>query len=260
MNTSPNDDHDKQPSFVTIDKNHWERNWAPGVGARPLSLLNVFNRDAIALLSRPLHGTTGATVVEIGFVPGKFLQFLERHFHAECHGYDYSESGCRTASRFLGAQRANVQVHCQDVLAEPPDASHRARLVYSIGVVEHFADPMGMIRAHLEPLAEDGVAIIILPNYQGLNLRIQSRLDPDNIAIHNLDSMTPEFWEKHGRQFPRYEFTTRQFGRLNPWMFSLPRLGKAGKLLQLALNFAGFLLPSHVKAWASMFVVEIRRR
>jgi hypothetical protein len=260
MNTSPHDDHVKQPSFVTIDKNHWDRNWASGFGARPLSLLNVFNRDAIALLSRPLRGTAGASVVEIGFVPGKFLQFLEHHFQAECHGYDYSESGCSNARRFLGAQRASVQVHCQDVLEAPPDASHRARLVYSIGVVEHFADPTAMIRAHLKPLAEDGVAIIILPNYQGLNLRIQTRLDPENIAIHNLDSMTTAFWERHARQFPEHEFTTRQFGRLNPWMFSLHRFGKVGHLLQLAINFASLLLPSDMKAWASMFVVEIRSR
>lgn len=257
---SPNDIVDKDDSFVTIEKDHWEKNWQHGVSKRPLSLLNIFNRDAITLLSQPLLNVTNPVIVEIGFVPGKYLQFFEKRFNAECHGYDYSETGCRQASQFFSEQGSSVHVHHQDVLLKPPQTSNRAQLVYSIGVVEHFEDPVGMIRAHLAPLAENGVAIIILPNYQGLNLWIQKRLDSDNLDIHNLKSMTSVFWERYADEFPEFEFKTRSFGRLNPWMFSLSRLGKIGKLLQLTFNFGSFLLPKYVKVWASMFVVEIRRR
>lgn len=253
-------DSKKFEPFVTIEKDHWEKNWQNDVSRRPLSLLNVFNRDAIALLSEPLRTTTNPVIAEIGFVPGKYLQFFEKRFNAECHGYDYSETGCRQARQFFSAQGSCVRVHHQDVLIKPPQIVNAAQLVYSIGVVEHFEDPVGMIKAHLAPLAVDGVAIIVLPNYQGLNLWIQKRLDSKNLDIHNLDSMTAAFWERYAQEFPEFEFTTRKFGRLNPWMFSLWRFGKAGKLLQLAFNFGSFLLPKRVKVWASMFVIEIRRR
>jgi len=78
----PNDIADKDDSFVTIEKDHWEKNWEHGVRKRPLSLLNVFNRDAIALLSEPLLNATNPVIVEIGFVPGKYLQFFEKRFNA----------------------------------------------------------------------------------------------------------------------------------------------------------------------------------
>jgi hypothetical protein len=223
-------------------------------------LFNVFNRDAIALLSQPIQRATNPVVVEIGFVPGKYLQFFEKHFNAECHGYDFSETGCKQAIVFLSEQGSSVHVHHQDVLAKTPDIPNRAQLVYSIGVVEHFEDPVGMIKAHLAPLADDGVAIIVLPNYQGLNLWIQKLLDSENLDIHNLKSMTTAFWEKYAEQFPEFEFKTRKYGRLNPWMFSLSHLGKIGKLLQLTFNFVSILFPKRIKVWASMFVVEIRRR
>jgi len=253
-------DSRKFESFVTIEKDHWEKNWQNDVSKRPLSLLNVFNRDAIALLSESLRTTANPVIAEIGFVPGKYLQFFEKRFNAECHGYDYSETGCRQARQFFSEQGSSVNVHHQDVLTKPPQLLNRAKLVYSIGVVEHFEDPVGMIKAHLAPLAVDGVAIIVLPNYQGLNLWIQKRLDSKNLDIHNLDSMTTSFWERYAKEFPDFEFKTQKVGRLNPWMFSLWRLGKLGKLLQLAFNFGSFLLPKYVKVWASMFVIEIRRR
>ena len=254
------DSNNKSKPFINIKKDHWEKNWQYGVSMRPLSLLNVFNRDAIALLSEPLRSIAHPTIVEIGFVPGKYLRFFEKHFNAKCHGYDYSEQGCSQAHQFFREQGGSIQVYCQDVLTKLPNVSHGAHLVYSIGVVEHFEDPVGMISAHLAPLADDGVAIIILPNYQDLNRWIQKRLDSENLAIHNLDSMTAAFWEHYAEQFPEFEFKTRQFGRLNPWMFSFWRLGKVGHLLQLFLNFGSFLLPKRVKIWASMFIIEVRRR
>lgn len=250
----------KGDTFLTIKKDHWEKNWQHDVSKRPLSLLNVFNHDAINFLSKSLRNIANPVIVEIGFVPGKYLCYFEKQFNAECHGYDYSENGCKQASQFLSEQSSSVHVHHQDVLETPPKISNRAQLVYSIGVVEHFEDPFGMITAHLAPLADDGVAIIILPNYQGLNLWVQRHLDPDNLDIHNLKSMTSAFWEKYATEFPDFEFKTQEFGRLNPWMFSLWRFGKFGKILQWSFNFASFLLPKHINFWASMFIIEVRRR
>jgi hypothetical protein len=252
--------NNKSQTFTNIEKDHWEKNWQSNVNKNPLSLLNIFNRDAINLLSGSLKQVSNPIVLEIGFVPGKYLQYFEKQFNAECHGYDYSETGCKQAREFFSAHGSTVSVHHQDVLTNPPKISHQAQLIYSIGVVEHFENPVGMINAHLTPLAEDGVAIIILPNYQGLNLWIQKRLDSKNLEIHNLNSMTSVFWEKYADEYPDFEFKTRTFGRMNPWMFSLWRLGMFGKLIQLSLNFGSFLLPKNVKFMASMFVIEIRRR
>lgn len=250
----------QQDMFKAVGRNYWEKNWEQKISKKPLSLLNVFNSDATAVLSSALRKTFSPTVVEIGFAPGKYLDYFEKHFHGKCHGYDYSESGCREARQFLSTQGSKVLVHCQDVLTSPPDPTHRAQLVYSLGVVEHFADPKEMVRAHLAPLADDGVAIIILPNYQGMNHWIQARLNPENLTIHNLDSMTKAFWDRHAQSFPEYQFITKTAGRFNPWMFSFRHYGVAGFMFQLGLNFVSLVLRKQCKIWASMFVIEIRKR
>ena len=250
----------KQEQFTTVEKAHWEKNWESSITPKPLSLLNIFNRDALSLLMKKCGTKPQPTVIEIGCVPGKYLYHLEQRLSATCHGFDYSETGCKAAVQFLRSQQSQVQIHCQDVLMHPPDPSLRAQLVYSIGVVEHFSDPSGMIRAHLSPLDAGGIALILLPNYSGLNRTIQARLDPDNLKIHNLATMTHDFWERHARNFPQYQFKTYQQGHLNPWMYSLQKLGRMGTILQYFLNFASYLIPPFINPWAGMFVIEINKR
>jgi len=248
--------------FNDVNKSHWEHNWKGVRTKSPLSLLNVFNYDAVNLLKSKLLRKERNSVVEIGFAPGKLLSYIHHNHGALCYGYDYSEIGCNAARDFLDSQhcREGVEIFCQDVLESPPLATHQANLVYSIGVVEHFADPSGMIRAHLNPMAPNGVCVIILPNYTGFNYKIQRYLDSSNIDIHNLESMTPIFWGKYAQRFPDYDFRTYTRGHMNPWMFSLQKYGRMASVFQLALNFLCFLLPPNISKVASMFVVEIRKR
>lgn len=88
----------------------------------------------------------------------------------------------------------------------------------------------------------------------------ERQLSLRKLATHNVASKTTEHWQQHAQRFPWYEFRTRVLGRLNPWMFSQQKRGRAGRLLQLAPNFMSLLLPRGATPWASMFVVEVRRR
>jgi len=254
LNSPPNQ------SFTTVEKKHWEENWSKIAFEKPLSTLNVFNSDAIKLLTEKIREYKNPIIIEIGFVPGKFLNYLELSQGAICHGYDYSEAGCDASLKFLNAQHSKVKIHCQDVLGSPPVQNPLANLVYSIGVVEHFSDPVGMLNAHLASLAVDGSCLIILPNYSGFNYKIQKLLDPDNLTIHNLETMTHSFWEKYSKKFPDHQFKTYIHGRINPWMYSFQKFGKAGRLIQLALNFLSFVCPSKINGLAGMFVIEIRQK
>lgn len=178
--------------FVTVDKSHWEANWRSAISNKPLSLLNVFNYDICRLFKRELKSTPRPKMVEIGFAPGKLLRHFEKHLAGSCVGYDYSEIGCDLARKFLGSERSRISIVCQDVIKHPP-SNEAANCVYSVGVVEHFEDPDNMVWAHLAGLEQRGKVIIVMPNYTGLNGRLQRFLDPENISIHNLALMTPAF-------------------------------------------------------------------
>lgn len=246
--------------FKTIEKEHWENNWKSNISLKPLSLFNIFNFDVTRLLRAKVAHIDKPQIAEIGFAPGKILRHIEYRCNAICHGYDYSENGCNLAKIFLDSQSSKIIIHCQDVLKKPEESTRFLDLVYSIGVVEHFKDPTQMIIAHLQQLNESGVAIIVLPNYTRLNKLIQKHLDPDNLEIHNIELMYCEYWKKMQSSYEKYRIKTYYYGSFSPWMFSLKKIGKLSIVLQLILNFIGFIFPKNLPLCASMFVIEFRKK
>lgn len=245
-------------SFIDIEKTHWEENWSSAIDNKPSSKKNIFNYDIDRLLRRELGDRKALDVVEIGSAPGKMLLHVERNFGARCVGLDYSEVGCAAARRFLAANGSAARMICKDVL-EGPVEDLEADFTYSIGVVEHFADPTAMVDAHLRLLRPGGKAMIVLPNYSGANAALQRRLDPENLAIHNLAMMNPEYWQKHMDKWPDAKMCAFRFGRPSPWMFSLSKLGGIGRLISYATNFAMFAMPD-MQIMPSMMVIVYERK
>jgi SAM-dependent methyltransferase len=244
-------------AFETISRDHWEDNWSHALPSGDVSRLNVFNRDLDFLLDREI-ARPNPEVVEIGFAPGKMLRHIEKRFSARCTGYDYSEVGCAVARCYLEREGSVARVVLADVEREPPPTGS-ADVCYSIGVVEHFANPDAIVRAHVDCLKPGGKAIIIMPAYRGLAAALQRRLDPDNLAIHNLELLEPRYWLN--RAAPRQGLTVRAFtfGRVNPWMFSWSRFGRAGRLAQYAINFMAMAVPRKLTPLPSMIVVIYER-
>lgn len=243
--------------FRTPSKNYWDGNWAGAVPSGSLSSLNVFNADLKALF-QSLRLTRSAQVAEIGFAPGKTLGWVHDHITPRVVGVDYSEEGCAVAQRFFAATGRNVRVLCEDATAIK-ELDRQMDLVYSIGVLEHFADPCDMLAAHLRGLKDNGTALILIPNYSGLYQRLQARLDPANLEIHNLESMQLQFWSALQSRLPEYDLRPSYYGRPSPWLLSLQKRGAVGRLLQYGLNFAAFPFPRGTRYAASILVVGRRR-
>lgn len=246
------------PEFSDVEKAHWNANWSSPIDRKPLSRLNIANNDIDRLFRREFAGRERPRVIEIGSAPGKMLLHVERTFGARCTGIDYSDVGCRAAESFLAANGSAATMICRDVL-DGPIAGLDADFVYSIGVVEHFGDPTAMVRAHLDLVRPRGKAVIILPNYSGPNAALQRRLDPANLAIHNLATMDPAYWTQRMDKWP--DFTLRAFrtGRPSPWMFSFARFGTVGRLFSYAANFAAFAVPRGVRIMPSMMAIVYER-
>lgn len=244
--------------FRDVDKTHWDDNWSGEISQRPLSRLNVANRDIDQLFRRELAGRAAPDVIEIGGAPGKMLVHVERTFGARGTGIDYSEVGCRAAEVYLKAHGSTATMLCRDVL-QGPIAGLNADFVYSMGVVEHFADPTAMVEAHLRLVRPGGKAVITLPNFSGLNASIQRRLDPANLAIHNLATMEPDYWRQRMDKWPNFRLRAFRAGRPSPWMFSFLKFGRPGRLFSYAINFAAFAVPPSLGIMPSLMVAVYER-
>ncbi|MBL8267363.1 class I SAM-dependent methyltransferase, partial [Steroidobacter sp.] len=188
----------------------------------------------------------------------KTLGWVHDHVTPNVVGVDYSDQGCAIARQFFAATGRNAQVLCEDATAVT-ELNGTMDLVYSIGVLEHFDDPSDMLGAHLRWLKPAGTAVVLIPNYSGLYQRLQGRLDPANLEIHNLEVMRPSFWTDLQHRHPDYVLSASFYGRPSPWLLSLQKYGVAGRLTQYALNFLAFLWPRNTRFAANILIVGRRR-
>jgi SAM-dependent methyltransferase len=183
-----------------VDRSFWEQDYFGGerVPSRPDCSL-PFERCLARALVRHAPVSRGATVLEAGCAPGKWLVFYAERFGARVVGIEYSPHGAELARanlRECGVDGAILEADFFAEEARPVD------LVLSLGFVEHFDDLETVFACHLDWVAPGGRLVIGVPNYRGVNRLVQLWADPAHLALHNLDAMRPAWYyamaDRHG--------------------------------------------------------------
>jgi hypothetical protein len=128
-------------------------------------------------------------------------------------------------------------------------------------VIEHFDDPLGIVKRHIDLLKPGGVAVISVPNYGGWMGRAQGWLDPENLAIHNVGIMTPQRMldlAPNGRNTSR----AFRFGRFSPWLLSLDKKvpKELASVTSHLANVLGLIQPVDIGPFSPLVVLEICRQ
>lgn len=166
---------------------HWDQRWSSPPRMRLPSALHVATRDRMRLLRGVV--VPGMTYLEIGCAPGKLLAWVGKVLKASVSGIDYSPRGIEHSRKLLRALRIEADLRCEDVLTTTfPLGSFD--VVHSAGVVEHFHDPLEIVRMHLALLKSGGTAIITIPRLAGIYKRLAAYFTPGLLSMHNLDIMS----------------------------------------------------------------------
>lgn len=203
----------------------------------------------------------GDKVLEVGSAPGKQLAWIASALGAQVSGIDYSEPGVQLSKQLFTALGLKGDLRCEDVFATsfPMDSFD---VVYSVGVIEHFEDPRAIVRRHYELLRPGGVAIITIPNYGGVYGRLQGKLDPENLSLHNTNIMSPPRLAELVPADLAELVEARPAGRVSAGLVSLERAvpGVLAKAIFWGVNAAAHLQPFVVNALAPRLVCIGRRR
>ncbi len=238
---------------------HWESMHSIPPRMRLPSPYVSATRDILRLLDRYIR--PGMRVLEIGCAPGKHLAYVAKVLGAEVAGIDYAEVGLRHAKQLFSTLAIDAELRCENVF-ESSLEKRAFDVVYSIGVVEHFDDPAPIIRVHAEFLRPGGTGIVAIPNYGGIYGRWQTRFDPDNLAIHNLDMMHLHLLRKLAPLDLVEDVDAFPYGHFNLGLVSLhkklPR--KLAATVQIAGNLMGLMQPFQIKALCPMLVMEMTRK
>lgn len=237
---------------------YWDGVWAGRVQLRLPSPYIVAIRDLQRLLRRYVR--PGDRFLEIGCAPGKMLAWVASVLRAEVSGLDSSETGLATASRLFAALHLAGDLRCE-ALERTSFAPASFDVVYSSGLIEHFADPATVVHQHLQLVKPGGVAVITVPNYRGVYGSLQRYFDAEILSIHNLDVMTCEALVDLVPRDASLQVRAYRSGRLSPWVLTMARRWPGPIALTVAhlANAAAWLQPVDVQALCPMLVLEVRR-
>jgi 2-polyprenyl-3-methyl-5-hydroxy-6-metoxy-1,4-benzoquinol methylase len=136
-----------------------------------------------------ITGSPAGDLLEIGCAPGATLEEIHRACpQLRLHGIDYSESGLEMARRRLNELQIEATLHCGDAFhAQLPQ---RYDIVLSTGVIEHFIDPVPIIKCHARLAKPLGHVVVTVPNCASpIPHYFLKVFDPELLAAHNLETM-----------------------------------------------------------------------
>jgi SAM-dependent methyltransferase len=234
---------------------HWDDTWAMLPRMRLPRASTSSMREKMSLLRGIVR--QGTSFLEIGCAPGKMLSWVAAVLGAEVSGLDYSGPGVRVARRLFAELGIHADIRNEDVFSTT-FADGSFDVVYSAGVIEHFADPTRIVRIHAELLKPGGLALITVPNLGGLYGRLAS---PETLAIHNLDIMNPAALRRLAPADLSGSVESFRHGRFTLAMGVIDgRWGRFAGPLATGSDLLGLAQPFHVEALCPTLVLKIRRK
>ena len=165
-------------------REYWESAWsgrslpprfdpdAPTLTACVDRTVDRFLRDATDGLD-----PRATAVVEVGCGASTILPFLAVRHGFRVAGLDYSPEGAAQSRALLARDGVAGEVHVADPFALPEALVGAFDVAWSNGLVEHFADTAGCVRAIAKLVRPGGRVVTMIPNMAGAVGRAQRYLD-----------------------------------------------------------------------------------
>lgn len=181
-------------SSLTTDA-YWNRFYAGQEGVTPVDVTSwktLADQDIYALKRR--YGADRGRVLELGGGASPWLAYLAPRFPAASYVcLDFAAAGVARLRAWRARQGVNNLEIVQGDFFTAYDAVQPCDLVFSHGVVEHFADLPSVLQAHARYLARDGRMLTVIPNMAGCIgwlTRVMNRPVYDVHVPHDLRSLT----------------------------------------------------------------------
>jgi SAM-dependent methyltransferase len=151
----------------------------------------------------------------VGGAYGEYLLYLTRRFGYKAYSLDYSRIGNEQTLETFNRAGVPVEVFERDLFADNGDLP-KFDIVYSLGFIEHFDEPINAVAKHLDLLKPGGILLLGVPNYSGIYRKVLKRLAPSIEQTHNMKSMDLSTWNLFVEKLPVEPLFTGYIGGFEP--------------------------------------------
>jgi SAM-dependent methyltransferase len=164
---------------------YWDRHWSRARRSGGYDDLAWVSRSyPFLVLDRLLRSVLprdpSRTFLELGSGPARWMIYFHKTFGYQVSGCDTSPLSCELARENLAAAGVEGALHQADFFT----IEGRYDVVFSGGVVEHFADPSVPLSAFANLVAPGGFLVTDVPNLTGLNGWYRRVLQPETFETH----------------------------------------------------------------------------
>jgi 2-polyprenyl-3-methyl-5-hydroxy-6-metoxy-1,4-benzoquinol methylase len=175
-----------------VQKQYWDESWEAETQLPETfdptiaGLRGLFRRPFHAFFAAQLPSVAppGSSLIEIGCGRSQLLPYFARQFGLRVAGLDYSEVGCDKARRILQRDGVDGDIRCADLFDATAVPVTGYDVVFSFGLVEHFEDTVGIVRALTRYACPGGNVLTLIPNMRGAVGAMQRALSRDIYDIH----------------------------------------------------------------------------
>jgi 2-polyprenyl-3-methyl-5-hydroxy-6-metoxy-1,4-benzoquinol methylase len=222
---------------MLTDDLYWNEYWSDfTLPAEITPGQSLLVREITRLFDRYLPRKPGLRALEIGGAPGQYLAYLHRTFGYDVTVLDRSATGCEKARENFRLLGINGAVEHGDLFDDEADLG-RFDVVYSLGLIEHFTDPLPVVTAHLRLLEPGGTLVLSCPNFLGINGSLVRRLSPALLDTLDVDTMRLESWRRFERDLGLEVLFRGHIGGFEPGLFwRLEGTRRTNRVLSLSLK------------------------
>lgn len=239
----------KENNSIT-DKEYWDNYWK-NYQYDKIPKKVVFERFMPKL-------TRGINFIEIGGFPGVNAAYFYRRGIRDVTILDFhiNKEIVRNFEKINDLPEGTIQCIDNDFFAFSSEKKYD--VVFSSGFIEHFEDTRDAIARHIDLLSEKGQLLIIIPNFLGLNGKLQRRFDRENLDSHNLQSMKIPYLKEIMQSFNLYDVSVGYLGKPMVWLEPKPENQKRRKWVKM-LSYALKLFPVKGKLLSSYIAIYARK-
>lgn len=179
----------------------WEQYWDDKPGKRKAVKTSLLIKEILSAFDAHLPRKDGLSLLEVGGASGEYLMYLTRKFNYKANSLDYSHIGNLQTIETFHQAGMEVRVFERDLFADNSDLP-KFDIVYSLGFIEHFDNPVDVVRCHLDLLKPGGILLLGVPNFGGIYKKVLHRMAPSIGRTHNLKIMDLGNWAVFEEKFP----------------------------------------------------------